>query len=270
MRPDVVILSPHFDDAALSCWHVLAGPAEVLVVNVFAGEPPAGALGWWDRLAGHSDSAAVVRMRIEEDRRALALAGRAAVNLAFLDDQYRRGEHDCAEIVQALRALPVAGARIYAPAALGDHHRDHAAVRAAALALRADGSEVTLYADLPHATLFGWPRWVLDGGCSEEADRADEDRGDGDRADGDPVDGDRAIGDRAGRLWASQLEGAGVPLGRMTVAAQRLTAGEHARKLEALLAYRSQIAPLELAYGSSLEDRRWLGYEVDWRLALPA
>ncbi len=250
MRPDAVILSPHFDDAALSCWQVLAGPAEVLVVNVFAGEPPAGALGWWDRLAGHSDSAAVVRMRIEEDRRALALAGRAAVNLAFLDGQYRRGEHDCAEIVQALRAVPVAGARIYAPAALGDHHRDHAAVRAAALALRAEGAEVTLYADLPHATLFGWPRWVLDGGCCAGAGPADA--------------------DRAGRLWASQLEATGVPLGRMTVAAHRLAAGDHARKLEAVLAYRSQTALLELAYGSSLEDPRRLGYEVDWRLALPA
>src|SRR5271170_7121838 len=140
MRPDVVILSPHFDDAALSCWHVLAGPAEVLVVNVFAGEPPAGALGWWDRAAGASDSPAAVRVRVDEDRRALALAGRAAVNLPFLDSQYREGDQAAGEIVEALRGVPVAGARLYAPASLGDHHRDHTAVRAAALALHAEGA----------------------------------------------------------------------------------------------------------------------------------
>src|SRR3954468_1605952 len=47
------ILSPHLDDAVLSCWHVLTGPGEVAVVNVFAGVPPAGApVGWWDRLSG--------------------------------------------------------------------------------------------------------------------------------------------------------------------------------------------------------------------------
>ena len=55
MDPDTIILSPHFDDAVLSCWHLLASAGEVLVVNVFAGEPPAGTLGWWDELAGASD-----------------------------------------------------------------------------------------------------------------------------------------------------------------------------------------------------------------------
>ncbi len=39
---ETIILSPHFDDAVLSCWHLLAGAGAVLVVNVFAGEPPAG------------------------------------------------------------------------------------------------------------------------------------------------------------------------------------------------------------------------------------
>ena len=105
MRPDTVILSPHFDDAVLSCWHVLASAGEVLVVNVFAGEPPARTLGWWDRLAGATDSAAAVRMRIEEDRQALALAGRTAVNLPFLDSQYRQPDQAPGEIVEALRGV---------------------------------------------------------------------------------------------------------------------------------------------------------------------
>jgi hypothetical protein len=243
MGSHAVILSPHFDDAALSCWHVLAGVGEVLVVNVFAGEPPAGALGWWDRLAGASDSGAAVRARIEEDRRALALAGRAAVNLPFLDSQYREPDQAPGEIVQALRGVLVADARIYAPASLGDHHRDHTAVRAAALALHAEGANVTLYADLPHATVCGWPRWVLDGWSSTAADPASE-------------------------RWATQLQATGVPVERMVAAAHRLATEDYAGKLAAVLTYASQTAPLQRMFGHSLEDPQMLGFEVDWRLPL--
>jgi hypothetical protein len=244
MDPDTIIFSPHFDDAVLSCWHLLASAGEVLVVNVFAGEPPAGTLGWWDELAGATDSAAAVRARIEEDRQALALAGRAAVNLPFLDSQYRQSDQAPAGILQELRGVLVAGARIYAPASLGDDHRDHAAVRAAALALHAEGADVTLYADLPHATLFGWPRWVLDGSSSEA--------------------------DPAGEGWATQLQDTGVPVERMVAATHRLSAEQHAGKLEAVLTYASQIATLQEVFGPSLEDPQLLGFEVDWRLALIA
>jgi hypothetical protein len=244
MDPDTIILSPHFDDAVLSCWRVLASAGEVLVVNVFAGEPPAGTLGWWDRLAGASDSPATVRTRIEEDRQALAVAGRTAVNLPFLDSQYRQSDQAPGEIVEALRGVLVAGARIYAPASLGDHHLDHTAVRAAALALRAEGADVTLYADLPHATVFGWPRWVLDGSSSEA--------------------------DPAGEGWATQLQETGVPVELMVAATHRLSPKEHAAKLEAVLTYRSQTAPLQQVFESSLEDPQLLGLEVDWRLALVA
>ncbi len=244
MGPDTIILSPHFDDAVLSCWDLLAGAGEradeVLVVNVFAGEPPTGTLGWWDRLAGATDSAAAVRMRIEEDRQALALAGRMAVNLPFLDSQYRQGDQAPGEIVEALRGVLVADARIYAPASLGDHHRDHAAVRAAALALHAEGTNVALYADLPHATVERWPLWVLDDGSSGA--------------------------DPAGEQWASQLESTGIPVERMVATAHRLSTEDYAGKLEAVLAYASQIAPLQEAYGSSLEDPQLLGLEVDWQL----
>ena len=238
-----VILSPHFDDAVLSCWQVLASAREVLVVNVFAGVPRAGTLGWWDRLAGASDSAATVRARIEEDRAALALAGRTAVNLPFLDDQYDNAERAPLEIARALREAMPAGARIYAPAGLGDEHRDHIAVRTAALALHAEGAEVLLYADVPHATVFGWPRWVLNGSS-----------------------GTGTGADRAGDRWAAQLGTTGVPVERMVATTHRLSREARAGKREAVLAYRSQVAPLQEAFGSSLQDRGLLGFEVEWRL----
>lgn len=245
MSPDAVILSPHFDDAVLSCWHVLTSAAEVLVVNVFAGEPSAGTLGWWDELAGATDSAAAVQTRIEEDRQALALGGCTAVNLPFLDSQYRQSDEAPGGIVEALRDVVVADAPLYAPASLGDHHRDHTAVRAAALALHAEGADLRLYADLPHATVLGWPRWVLGGGSSAGADPA-------------------------GERWASQLETTHIPVERMVAATHRLPAAAYARKLEAVRTYGSQTAPLQRVFGPSLEDPQLLGLEVDWRLPLLA
>jgi LmbE family N-acetylglucosaminyl deacetylase len=242
MCPDTVVLSPHFDDAVLSCWHVLASAAEVLVVNVFGGEPAAGTLGWWDRLAGATDSATAVRTRIEEDRQALALADCTAVSLPFLDSQYRQRDRASGEIVEALRGVVGADARLYAPAALGDGHRDHRAVRAAALALHAEGAELELYADLPHAAVLGWPTWVLTGGSTKFADPA-------------------------GERWASQLKATGIPGERMAAAAHRLPDEDHARKLAAVLAYRSQMAPLERVFGPLLGDPQLLGFEVNWRLS---
>jgi hypothetical protein len=244
VNPNAIILSPHFDDAVLSCWHVLATAGEVLVVNVFAGKPPVGTLGWWDRLAGATDSAAMVQTRIEEDSRALALAGCTAVNLPFLDGQYRQADQPPGEIVEALREVLTADTRVYAPASVGHHHHDHAAVLMAALALHAEGAEVTLYADLPHATmLLGWPRWVPNGNSSSEADPA-------------------------GEQWASQLKAAGVPDERLVARTQQLSAAEHAGKLEALFTYDSQIASLQQLAGSSLTDRQTLGFEVTWQLGL--
>lgn len=168
MLPAVIaILSPHLDDAVLSCWHVLAGPGEVTVVNVFAGVPPAGApVGWWDRLSGDGDGRSVVEGRRVEDRAALALAGREPVNLDFLDRQYRPDAQPPPALTDALRERLPAGALVLAPGAvtpmpggaveqLGEPHPDHLAVREAALALREDGFEVELYADLPHASARG-------------------------------------------------------------------------------------------------------------------
>ena len=128
-----VILTPHFDDAVLSCWQVLEAGEEVVVVNVFTASPAAGRpLAWWDRLTGARDSFARMAERRAEDRAALALAGREAL---------------------APRSS------LYAPAAM-DEHRDHVLVRDAALSLAGEGWPLVLYADLPHAITSGWPSWV--------------------------------------------------------------------------------------------------------------
>jgi LmbE family N-acetylglucosaminyl deacetylase len=162
MSSPAVILSPHLDDAVLSCWHLLDGAGDVRVITVFAGIPPAGSdPGWWDRANGHADSAQAVRARIDEDRAALALAGRCGVNLDFLDAQYRPAPGDPRLLATVLRERIPGGALVYAPVAIGRKvHPDHGALRTAALDLRASGYRTALYADLPHANrsaAAGWP-----------------------------------------------------------------------------------------------------------------
>src|SRR5436305_11968249 len=64
------VLSPHLDDAVLSCWHALAAAADVTVINVAAAVPASGhPLPWWDRRTGATESAIRMRERLAEDQR---------------------------------------------------------------------------------------------------------------------------------------------------------------------------------------------------------
>jgi LmbE family N-acetylglucosaminyl deacetylase len=237
----VVILSPHLDDAVLSCWQVLAEPGEVVVINVFAGVPTQlDAPGWWDDYTGAADSGQRVRERIEEDRRALDLAGRTAVNLSFLDEQYRDRGLPVALITKEVEPLLAPRARISAPAALANH-TDHALVRGVALQLRDAGFAVSLYADLPHAAQHGWPSWVT--GKRRAVPR-----------------------DLAAASWDHILAGTGA----RAPTVHALSAEACARKLAAVRMYRTQLQALEELAGRPLTDRETLGYEVAWATASPA
>jgi LmbE family N-acetylglucosaminyl deacetylase len=249
-RP-LVILSPHLDDAVLSCWHLLDGPADVRVVNVFAGKPPPdAAAGWWDELSGRRDPGEAVNERLAEDRAALGLAGREPINLDFLDGQYRRCDQPLAPVLRALRAALAPRSLLLAPAALGSHldapvasaavaepHPDHVAVRSAALALRSEGFGVALYADLPHASADGLPAWVLGKGNDPHTDR-----------------------------WAAALSAIGVPHDRSVGEVCQLTPSAFARKLQAARLYASQIASLERALTKRFDHPALLSYEIVWRL----
>jgi hypothetical protein len=235
------ILSPHLDDAVLSCWHLLEQPGEMIVINAFTGVPASfGAPAWWDQLTGATDSGQRVRARVEEDRKALALAGRTPVNLDFLDEQYREADQPLAPLTAQIEGLLVPGAHVYAPAAFGDH-ADHALVRAAALELRKVGFAVSLYADLPHATLHGWPAWVTRAGTP-------------------------AANDLATALWDRSLAETGVAPESMAPVVHELDAVAHGRKLAAVHAYDTQLQGLAELAGRPLTDRETLGYEVVWKL----
>ena len=235
-RTFVAVLSPHFDDAVLSCWHVLSAPGPVVVVNVFAGAPPSGwPLGWWDQRTGATDSAARAREREREDDAALGVAGRSPINLDLLEAQYRREPASVDLVVERIaRAVGLCDV-LYAPAVLGAHV-DHVLVRDAALRLGSEGARVRLYADLPHGLSRGWPTWVT--------------------ADG------RAEVDAA---WARALSHAVPECNVLHPYVHALTADEQRRKLEAVRAYRTQLDELDAMAFAPLH--RSLRYEVVWELA---
>jgi len=145
-----VVVSPHFDDAVLSCWSVLnRGGTHVCVLTVFGGAPPAGRLFDWDaRPPGAKDSATRVRERSEENRTALSVTGARRVDLQLLESQYRDAGGGAVDPALLRPHLIQAGA-VFAPAGLGREriHPDHVTVRDAVLGIREDA---VLYSDQPY------------------------------------------------------------------------------------------------------------------------
>jgi LmbE family N-acetylglucosaminyl deacetylase len=224
---DVLVLSPHLDDAVLSCWHVLESERDVLVVNVFTGLPPAGTgLTRWDRITGATDPRVRVEERLREDCDALALVERQPVALGFVEGQYGAPRPSPGEI--AARLAPLDGAQVLAPAGIGGHS-EHELVRGAAVEL---GRTTSLYADLPYATEFGWPAWVR----GEQPDPYLD------------VDVD----------WEEWI-----PDGYEPRVAE-LSEEQQRRKVEAMRTYRTQFAALEAGPRRRLTHPELLPYEVVW------
>lgn len=241
------MLSPHLDDAVVSCWSVLTSPDPVQTVNVFAKPPRPGFVTTYDRVCGAHDSASHVHERVAEDEAALATTGRTAVNLPFLDRQYRRPWNaPSLEALDAQLAQAVPRVReLYAPAGLGfAPHPDHALARGLALVAARSQIPVWLYADLPYAAVLGWPHWVSQAAAEP---RLDVD------AYWDPLVRDvPAVGSiRSGRVV-------------------RLTQGQAERKLAAMRAYRTQFAALDGGPIGVLRNPLIHGFEVFWEVGSAA
>lgn len=234
----IAVLSPHLDDAVLSCWHVLEGREAVTVVNVFTGSPPPGAaVPPWDRLTGADDSLVRMRERRAEDQRALETVGCDSINLGLLDGQYDGARAAPARLADRLRAVLEPHTAVHAPAGLGGHG-DHALVRDAAIELARSGWPLTLYADVPHGIGDGWPGWVA--GAPEPA------------------------GHDVGAAWTRVLAGAGLRVERLICRVRPLDAQTRTRKLRCLDEYRTQRAALDGLAFAPLDDPRVLAFEVSW------
>jgi hypothetical protein len=170
----ILLVAPHFDDAALSCYALLDGGRPIDIVTVFAGAPEPSVVAYWDELSGFADSAEALEARRAEDAVALTAGGHRFVYLPLLEDQYggERGEEQRAEVAAAVEswtaehpaglvALP-AGAGWGAPRAIRPllrrlgrgrvpPHPDHLFVRDAALASLGDAKWTPLlYEEQPY------------------------------------------------------------------------------------------------------------------------
>jgi LmbE family N-acetylglucosaminyl deacetylase len=142
-----VVVSPHFDDAVLSCWSLVDSDADIEVVTVYTAGPDDSALVTrWDADTGVT-SQVRMQQRAEENRAALAIAGRSATNLGGLEGQYGDGSVDEDVLAAEIRAAEI----VYLPAGTATHddgvNKEHVRVRDAGLRIRPDA---WLYADQPY------------------------------------------------------------------------------------------------------------------------
>ncbi|MFJ3462286.1 PIG-L family deacetylase [Achromobacter spanius] len=150
----LVVISPHLDDAILSCAGLLAARPGSTVVTVFTARAPLQqALTDWDRRCGFDSADAAMTCRLAEDREALGIVGAEGRALGFLDCQYTAtADQDAPLITEHLFHLlaDLSPASVAMP--LGVFHYDHERVSDAALVIRDALPGVTWfgYEDVPH------------------------------------------------------------------------------------------------------------------------
>ncbi|MGE5104008.1 MAG: PIG-L deacetylase family protein [Betaproteobacteria bacterium] len=130
-----LFVSPHLDDAVLSCGELIASSPAALVVTVFAGRPSRPTPRTpWDAACGFGPDDDPIAARRGEDRAALDVLGARPLWLDFVDDQY--GDPRPAATIAAVLADTVAHeapGEVYVP--LGLFHADHLRASEAALAV---------------------------------------------------------------------------------------------------------------------------------------
>ena len=175
----LLVVSPHLDDAALSCAALLARSEPVDVLTVFAGEPRPPRQGPWDYECGFSSSAESVPIRRAEEEAAFAETPHRLAFMDLVEGQYvdwQHGEREAEAIGSAIRrwvenngpratvAVPAGAGRVLGRARaclapilklrpVQERHPDHVFVRDAALRVlaRLAGVVPILYEELPYA-----------------------------------------------------------------------------------------------------------------------
>ncbi|HTS14345.1 MAG TPA: PIG-L family deacetylase, partial [Candidatus Sulfotelmatobacter sp.] len=163
-------ISPHLDDAVLSCAHLLAAHPGSLVVSVFAGGPrPVDPLPPWEATSGCFRAGDdVVGLRRAEDDAALRVVGASGRHLGLWDFQYRDGLYGYADPPEGLETAATAAIAAVlddAPVAtwlvpLGILHPDHVIATSATLRIARQRPELTwlVYEELPYALAYARER----------------------------------------------------------------------------------------------------------------
>lgn len=208
------VISPHLDDAVLSCAQLIQAHPGSQVTTIFASGPAAvHPLTDWDRRSKYfRDGDDVMAARREEDVRSNALLGARVHHLDFWDQQYRlerygyAGPHRdelASGITELLLGLAVDTDIEAWVLPLGLVHPDHRLAAAAALAFAAaQKAKVFVYAELPY--------WREDAAELQRALANVGERGHGLAEVAMLASGDRSAKRAAMRRYASQRR----PLGR--------------------------------------------------------
>jgi LmbE family N-acetylglucosaminyl deacetylase len=148
----MLVISPHLDDAVLSCGQLLASHPGSTVITVFAGTPQDGQQATdWDGRCGFRNAAEAMQARRREDETALALLGARPHWLGFCDSQYGITPRldDLSDALQAALLDLLPDVVLYP---LGLFHSDHLLVHDAATAALAalTGALAFAYEDVPY------------------------------------------------------------------------------------------------------------------------
>lgn len=184
----LLVVSPHLDDAALSCAVLLDRGEPVDVLTVFAGEPQPPRRGWWDEVCGFASSADSMAVRRDEEEAALAPGAHRIRLLDLLELQHFDGPRPAGEgddIATGVRdwLADVGGGTVAVPAGAGwaprwlpprlaqklrrprgpEPHGDHVFTRDALLRSTLENASLVFYEEVPY--LWG-------GGAARAARRA--------------------------------------------------------------------------------------------------
>ena len=153
---ELLVFSPHLDDAVLSCGRLLTRYSGPVVATLFTGSPSPAVSTDYDRWCGFADSDRAMQVRWREDEAALKLLKAVPVHCGLLDGQYlsaegRQGRQD--RLVATIQSLVEEHRPTILATPLGLCHKDHEDVRTAAIAVLGQSfkGRWLVYEDLPYA-----------------------------------------------------------------------------------------------------------------------
>jgi LmbE family N-acetylglucosaminyl deacetylase len=156
-RERLLIVSPHLDDAVLSCGLVLAAHPHAVVCTVFSAPPATNMTTGWDRSSGFANAFEAMNARKVEDIRALAHLAAHPLHLPFRDAQYD-GSPTAGMLTNALQRTiaEIEPTALLVP--LGLFHSDHTLTADACLMLMPRIPQevaVHAYEDVPYRNMPG-------------------------------------------------------------------------------------------------------------------
>lgn len=171
-----IVLSPHFDDAVLSLGGFMAKKENPLIVaTFFANKPASPVQGGWDEQSGFKNSDEAIAARVRENAKALEQTNSHALNLKYVDFQYRyeRNQDSEEKILKSMERdieiiidtfNSVENVSIYGPSEFGGEitHPDHKLVHDAFVKVASKKSGQTpprrvrffFYEDFPYTARY--------------------------------------------------------------------------------------------------------------------